>query len=240
MKVLIARALVVATVIGLTGCASTTVKKSAFTRPPRLAVITIEGSAHGLFTGKAQDAKILADSVPTCLKELAKSRHIRLLPANAVFRKRVYAALKDQGEPFPVQLLPGYKRIAIDKEKKHLKRLARELHVDGFLVLELEYEKVSGGGVGVGGLVGLPFLSVSSQKPAADATVNAFSPEGDTFWMGHVQSVGKHGTLGVNLVFSDPNATITNYSKLISQLKGLTRTACQQAVKDLNDKIAAK
>jgi hypothetical protein len=240
VRKLLQYAAIVAALIAMAGCAGTTVKKDAFAKPPKLAIITIAGSAHGLFTGKADDAKILADSVPACLDELEKSRDIRLLPANAALRKRAYAALKDEGEPFPIQLLPGYKRVTPDKEKSNLQLLAKELHVDGFLVLELDYDKVNGGGVGVGGLFGLPFLSVSSQKPAANATVAAFTPEGDIFWRGHVQSVGKDGTIGLNVLIPDSGATIADYSKLVSQLKGLTQTACQQAVKDLGEKVAAK
>lgn len=240
MKKLVQHAAIVAALITMAGCAGTTVKKDAFSKPPKLAVITIAGSAHGLFTGKADDARILADSVPACLEELSKSPNIRILPANAALKKKTYAALKDQGEPFPIQLLPGYKRVSLEDEKSNLRALSKELHVDGFLMLQLDYNKVNGGGVGVGGLVGLPFLSVSSQKPAADATVAAFTPEGEIIWQGHVQSVGKDGSIGVNLIIPDSGATITDYPKLISQLKGLTQTACQQAVKDLGDKIAAK
>ncbi len=240
MKKIFQRALVVGALFAVAGCAGTTVKKDAFAKPPKLAIITIAGSAHGLFTGKEEDARILADSVPSCLSELAKSPNIRLLPASAALKKKAYAALKDQGEPFPIQLLPGYKRVALENEKDNLLALARELHVDGFVMLQIDYDKVNGGGVGVSGFGPLSFLSVSSQKPAADATVSAFTPEGDVIWSGHVQSVGKDGTIGLNVAIPDPAATITDYSKLISQLKGLTQTACQQAVKDLGDKIAAK
>lgn len=227
MQTLLARLTVIATMILVAGCAGgPQVKKEAFAKPQKLAIVTISGSAHGIYTSDDEDAKILADAVPACLNELAKSHNIRLLPATAASTSKAYASIKDDGAMITMQLLPGYKRFTPENEKKNLHALAKELHVDGFLILYLNYGEVAGTTVGIG------FLSIGSKKPSVSYAVAAVNSDGESIWQDNIQIVGDDGIAAVN--------GIGNYSYLISKLKGLTQTACQQSVKNLADQIAAK
>lgn len=226
MKMLFARTLAVAAVIGLAGCASTTVKKDAFAKPPKLAVITIEGSAHGVFTSDAEDAKILAETVPTCLKEISKSHRIHLLPANAVMHTRSYAAMKDDGATFTMQLVPGYKNISVDKEKTHLHGLAREVRADGFIIMYLNYGEDDGFTVGIGP------IGIGSKKPSINIGIAAIDPNGQSIWQEHWKVVGDQGIVAVD--------NIGSYSKIIAQYNDLTRQACDDSVQHLEQQFATK
>lgn len=226
MKQFLERAFLVAAVITFAGCANTSVNKEAFAKPKKIAVVTISGSAHGMFTSDDEDAKILADSVPVCLGEISKSSHVHLLPAKAALSAKAYAAIKDEGPTFTLQLVPGYKQFSLDTEKKNLHALAKELHVDGFLILALSYSQVQGAGVGIG------FISISSKKPSVATSVVAVTPDGEVLWKGYAQIVGDDGIVALN--------GIGAYSKLVAQLKGITQTACQQTVKDLAEQVALK
>lgn len=225
MKMLFARTLAVAAVIGLAGCAGTTVKKDAFAKPPRLALITIEGSAHGVYTSDAEDAKILAGTVPTCLREIAKSHRIHLLPAHAVMRARAYAAMKNDGATITMQLVPGYKNISIDKEKDHLHALAREVHADGFVIMYLTYGENDSSSFGIG------FIGIGAKKPDVTIGVAAIDPDGQSIWQDSLTEVGDHGIVTVD--------GIGSYSKLIAQYDTLTKQACDDTVQHLEKKLAS-
>lgn len=226
MKKLVQCAIIVAALITMAGCASTTVKKEAFAKPPKLAIITISGSAHGVFTSDSEDAKILADTVPTCVDEIAKSHRIRLMPAKAALSSKAYAAMKDNGARFTMQLVPGYKEISLDDEKQHLHALAKELHADGFVLLYLNYGQQEGFGVGIGP------IGIGSKKPTADVGIAAVDPDGQSIWQGHGHTVGDDGIITVD--------NIGSYSKLIAKFKALTQTACGNTVQDLEKQFTAQ
>ncbi len=225
MKMLFARTLAVAAVIGLAGCASTTVKKDAFAKPPRLALITIEGSAHGVFTSDSEDTKILADTVPTCLHEIAKSRRIHLLPARTVMHARAYAAMKNDGATITMQLVPGYKNISIDKERGHLHALAREVHADGFVIMYLNYGENDSSSFGIG------FIGIGAKKPNVNIGIAAINPDGQSIWQENWSVVGDHGIVTVD--------GIGSYSKLIAQYNALTQQACDDTVQHLEKQFAS-
>ncbi len=220
--------LVIAAALLASGCASTNVKKEAFAKPPKLAVVTIFGDVHHLFTNSTDDAKILADTVPVCLNELAKSHNIRLLPPKAALSAKAYAAIKDDPSVFMTSF-PGYKQFNAEKEKQNLQALARELHVDGFVLVSLYYSRSSGG-------IGIGPMAFSSEKPVATLAIGAYNAAGETLWTGNTKKEADDGSFGFSLL----GVTATEYSKMIGQLKGLTQIACQQAVKDLAEQVAAK
>lgn len=226
MKMLLARALTAAAVIVLAGCAGTTVKKDAFVKPPKLAIITIQGSAHGVYTSDTEDAKILADTVPACLGEIDKSHRIHLLPAKAVMHAKAYAAMKDQGATITMQLVPGYKKISVDDEKPQLHALAKELHVDGFVLLYLTYGQDTSFGIGIGP------IGIGAKKPTADVGIAAFNPDGETIWQGHAHLRGDDGIVTVD--------GIGSYSTLVAKYKALTQKVCGTTVQDLEKQVAAR
>lgn len=226
MKMLFRYAVVIAALATMAGCAGTTVKKDAFAKPPKLAIITIEGSAHGVYTSDAEDAKMLAETVPICLREIARSHHIRLLPARAALHTRAYAAMKDDGATITMQLVPGYKNISLDSEKKNLHALARELRADGFVILYMNYGEDDGFTVGIGP------LAIGSKKPMVDIGVAAVDPDGQSIWQGHTHLVGDDGIVAVD--------DIGSYSKIIKMYGGLTQKACDSTMKALAEKIAEK
>lgn len=227
MKSFCTIALVVVAGILTTGCSANTVKKDAFAKPPRVAVVSVYGSAHELFTNDAEDAKIVADTAPACMDELRKSRNVRFVPLNAVLSAKSYAAIKNNPSVF-FQQLPGYKKFSPQDEKNNLQSLAKELHVDGFLILEVDYSRYRSGGVGIGP------IGFSSEKPLASVSVSMFNPAMEVLWFDLSRQSPEDGSFG----FSFVGFTATDYPKMISQLKGLTVLACQHAVKDLSEQLA--
>ncbi len=209
------------------GCSANSVKKDAFAKPPKLAVVSVYGTAHDLFTSDAEDAKIVADTAPACMEELRKSRNVRLMPLNAALSARSYAAIKNNPSS-SFQQLPGYKKFAPQDEKNNLQALAKELHVDGFLILEVDYGRYRSAGLGIGP------IGFSSEKPLASVSVSVFNPAMEVLWFDNARQSPEDGSFGFSLV----GLTATDYPKMISQLKGLTVLACQQAVKDLSDMLA--
>jgi len=229
MKTFLQRAMMLTMGMVIVGCAGTSVKKEAFARPQKLAVVTITGAAHGLYTGNDEDAKILAEAAPACLGEIAKSANVRLLPAKAVLSSKAYAAIKDDGAPFMQQLVPGYKHFSPEDEQQNLKALAKEVHADGFLILSLNYDK-SESGVGLGlGRIG---LSIGSVKPVITYVVAGVTPSGEKIWQDMVRVESEDGITTV--------MGIGSYASLVPKLTPITRSACQQSVKNLADQIAAK
>lgn len=226
MKSLFRYAIAIAALITMAGCANTTVKKDAFARPPKLAIITIQGSAHGVFTSDSEDAKILADTVPTCLSEIAKSHRIHLLPARAALSTRAYAAMKNEGASIMMQLAPGYKNISVDDEKAHLHALARELHADGFMILYLNYGEDNSFGIGIGP------IGIGAKKPTIDVGIAAVDPDGQSIWQGHWHVMGDEGIVTVD--------GIGAYSKLIGKYNAITRKACDDTMQNLEQQFAAK
>jgi len=225
MKKLFGWLLIVALMMLVTGCAGINVKKEAFAKPRTLAIVTVGGSVHGIFTSGEEDVKILAESVPVCINELAKSRNFKLLPAKSVLTSKAYAAFKNDGPMMLSLLASGYKRFTPEDEKLNLKALAKETHADGFLILNFGYAKSESSLV----LMGVPLGSV---KPALSYVVMAVNAEGEVIWNDLVTINGEEG---IHTVMG-----IGGYSSLIPKLNALTRTACQQTVKNLADQIAAK
>lgn len=219
------QAMIIAMAALITGCAGTTVKKEAFARPQKLALVTISGAAHGIYTSDDEDAKILADAAPACLSELSKSRNVQLLPAKAALSSKAYAAIKDEGAMFMQQLLPGYKQFTAENEKKNLHALAKELHVDGFVQLYLNYSKSSSG-------LSIGVINVGSAKPVLGYSLVAVNPDGDIIWRDQIQVEAEEG------IFTSYG--VGAYSQMIPKLKGLAQNACQQSVKNLTEQIAAK
>jgi hypothetical protein len=226
----IERSTLAALIVLITGCAGgPQVKKEVFAKPQTLAVITLGGAVHGIYTSEEVDTKILNDSAPTCLSELAKSSNIRLVPAKSVLSSKVYASIKDDGPMFSTLLLAGYKRFSPEDEKIKLKALAKEVRADGFLISYLSYAKSESGlSIGFGGLP----LNVGSVKPALAYTLKAVNADGEVIWSDNINIDGEEGITTV--------MGIGGYSSLIPKLNAITRTACQKAVQNLADKLAAK
>lgn len=217
--------MVIALLLLVTGCGGMTVKKEAFAKPQKFAVVTVGGSVHDIYTNSEEDVKILNESLPTCLSELGKSRNFHILPAKSVLTSPAYLAIKDDGPMIMSLLAPGYKRFSPDSEKTNLKALAKQTHADSFLILNFGYAR-SDSGVSVMG------LSISAVKPALTYVVRAVNAEGDVIWGDAITITGEEG---IHTVMG-----IGGYSALIPKLDALTRTACQQSVKTLADQIAAK
>lgn len=226
MQTILKHLMIAAVMLLVAGCTGgPQVKKAAFAKPQTLAIVTISGSVHGIYTTDVEDVKILAESAPTCFSELAKSHNIRLLPAKSALSSKAYAAIKDDGAMFSTMLISGYKRFSPEEEKKNLKALAKEMHVDGFLIMYLMYSK-SESGVSIG------FVQLGSVKPAISYTVQAVNPEGETIWNDQISVTGEEG---IGTVMG-----IGGYSSLIPKLNALTQSACKQSVKNLADQVAAK
>lgn len=227
MKTISGSLIVAAIIVFVTGCSgvSVKVKPEAFAKPQIFDIVTVNGSVHGIYTSGDEDIKILNETVPTCVNEMAKSRNIQLRPTKYVLSSKAYASFKNDGPMIMSLLAPGYKRFSPEDEKLNLKALAKETHADGFLILSFGFGK-SDSGVTVMG------LSVSSVKPALTYVVRAVNTEGDEIWSDHVTINGEEG---IHTVMG-----IGGYSSLIPKLNALTKTACQQTVKNLADQIAAK
>lgn len=218
-----------------TGCNPNTVKKDAFAKPPRLAVVSVYGTAHDLLTDGKEDARIVADTAPACLDELRKSHNVRFVPLNAVLSAKSYAAIKNNPSAF-FQQLPGYKKFTPLDEKDNLQALMKELHVDGFLVLEVDYSRYTSGGVGLSSFARIGPIGLSSEKPLASVSVAVYNANMETLWFDNSRQSPDEGSFGFSVV----GMTATDYAKMISQLKGLTVVACQHAVKDLSDQLVQK
>jgi hypothetical protein len=225
MKIYLGRLMIIVLIVLVSGCGGINVKKEAFAKPKTFAIVTVGGSVHGIYSSDAEDIKILAESAPICMTELAKSRNFRLLPAKSVLTSKAYTAIKNEGPMMMSLLASGYKRFTPEDEKLNLKALAKETHADGFLIMSFGYAKSESS-------LGIMGVSLGSVKPALTYVVMAVNTEGEVIWN---DVVSINGEEGIHTVMG-----IGGYSSLIPKLNVLTRTACQQSVKNLADQIAAK
>lgn len=227
MKTLLVRLMVIAAIALVAGCSgiNVKVKQDAFAKPQILDIVTVNGSVHGIYTFGDEDMKILNDTVPVCLNEMAKSHNFQLRPTKYVLSSKAYAAIKNDGPMIMSILAPGYKRFTPEDEKPNLKALAKETHADGFLILSFGFGKSENS-------VAIMGVSLGAVKPALSYVVRAVNAEGDEIWSDHLVVNGEEG---IHTVMG-----IGGYSSLLPKLNALTRTACQQTVKNLADQLAAK
>lgn len=232
MKHTLVRVGVVAVALAASGCAGLQVDNKAFARPRTLALVTVMGTVSGLATTDAEEKQLLANLVTVSTTEINKSRHVKLAPESAVLSSRAYKSIKDLGPILSTDLAPGYKRFDIDEEKTNLKALARELRVDGFLIVSASYGTKSSG-VGIGGILPVP-IPVSAGKAYAHVTyiVSAVDVNGNTLWRDQVQLDSEEGVTTV--------MGVGQYKALYPTLTDLVRAASRQAVGNLNTQLAAR
>jgi hypothetical protein len=231
MKQISVKLLVVALIVLVTGCAGmpgtkgASVKKEAFSKPQKLAVVMVDGSVTGFsnspIESSAEKAKILTDQAMVCMNELGKASNFHLAPEKSVLSSKAYAAIKNDGAGYFSVLSSGYKSFKIANELSNLKALAAETKVDGFIFLNLNYATEKGG---IGGFAGI--------KPVIMFDIKSVNLAGEETWSDSFKISGEDGIREV-MGFSDS-------SKLIPKLNALTISSCQQTQKTLAEKVAQK
>lgn len=216
---------ILAAAIVVSGCSMIRVQPEAFGPSKTYAIVSISAApkayagsptgqtVSGLVksasseSGYSNDAtKLLTDSVPKVQKALQKNAHMRLLPPEKVLRSPAYAKAKG-GEPTilwtRLLLADGYKYFPDETE---LGALAKALHVDGVIVVNLAYE-VANSGLNLFGL-----LSLGTQRGVTTLTVTAVDREGAVVWRDSVRgrSDDSIGAIGESANFTKLNPLFLN------------------------------
>lgn len=219
-------------VVALTGCATTSFDKSAFKQPKRLAMVSVVGVVEGLATSDNEDAELLGGVVAASLNELERSPNMKLVPESAVLGSKAYKAIKDEGPGMFQDMARGYKRFDPKRETANLKQLAKELQVDGFVGVMVQYGTAKSG-MAVSGFIPSPIpVSVGRVKAKVLYSVYAFDANGNIFWRDMTELTSDDGITTA--------MGIGQYKALHPKLTTLTRAACRQVVTRLDEKVAAK
>lgn len=231
MKQISGKLLLVALIALATGCGSmpgtkgVSVKKEAFSKPQKLAVVMVDGSVMG-FSNKPIESsedkvKILTENTSVCMNELSTASNFNLVPQKSVLSSKAYAAIKDDGAGYFSVLSSGYKSFKIANEPSNLKALAAEMKVDGFIFLTLNYSTQK---INISG-----FATVT---PVIMFDIKSVNLAGEETWSDSFKIAGKDGVKEI-MGFSD-------ISQLVPKLNALTKSACQQTQKTLAEKVALK
>lgn len=216
----------------LAGCATSSLNSSAFSKPRTLALVSVTAAVSGLATSTAQDQEIAADLARISLNEIGHSRYIRLAPASAVLKSKVYGAMKDKGPAFMGVVAPGYKRFAFEDEKARLQTLAKELRVDGFLFVHGTYGKKESG-VGIGGILNVPIpVTAGRVKPFMLYMVEAYDANGEVLWRDQIEKISDDGITTVMGVGA--------YKSLIPKFTDLAKAASREIVSKFETQVAAR
>jgi hypothetical protein len=189
------------------------------------------GGLVGLFKGASKkydfskdSGKIFADSIPLLMQQFQSSKSFRLLPKNAVLQNSAYqSTAPDKPKKwFGVEMVPaeGYKYF---KDKKKIQQLAKEMGVDGVIVIAVSYS-VGFRGANISGISG-----VGEDKGTAIVSVYAMDNTGNVVWKHAAQGVGKDGT------FSSGGSS--DFEKLHSSLVEASQTAAQKLIEKLDEKV---
>lgn len=202
------------------GCAQLNVKPEAFGKTKTYAIISIMttpkvtsnvgngGNAGFTLTGllksaakdtgySADSGRIFKETVPLIVKAFQENKNFKLMPESKVLKSKAYA--KAEGSD-PKKLLqtfvlpPGYKYF---EDKEEIKTLARDLHVDGVVMIHIQYGyKFSGAN-----LMGL--VSAGVQHASVFMVVTASDPEGNMVWKDVIQKESKEslGAVGESVDF---------------------------------------
>ncbi len=187
----------------------------------------------GLFKSASSDSgyshnsdKILSDTAPLIIKELAQTRHFRLAQNGWVQQHKAYrATASDDPKKFMITYIvpKGYKYF--DSEEK-LSRLAKDMNVDAVIVIHVTYSAAFSG-VGAAGLV-----AAGTHSGKVTMTLSAFGRNGKAVWSDAVESTSDDsiGTLGES----------ANFVKLHPLMRDATRAATRKLLEKLNTKVAAR
>lgn len=223
---------VTAIALALTACATSQVTRSAFSKPRTLALVTVSASVSGLATSEAEDKGIAKGLVRVTMNEIGRSPHIRLAPEAKVLSSKAYKALKDKGPPMMSVLAPGYKRVDVDEEKANIRALAKEINVDGVLIVMGAFGKKASG-IGIGGLLNAP-IPITAGKAYASATyvVVAYDANGNVIWQDQAERSSENGIVTV--------MGVGRYNSLIPELTDLAKSASRDLVAKLRTQIASR
>jgi hypothetical protein len=191
------------------------------------------GGLVGLFKGfskkysfKEDSSKVFSDSLPLMMKKFQSSKSFRLLPKNTVIQNPAYQAMSPDKPKkwFGVEMVPadGYKYF---KDKKKIKELAKEMNVDGIIVVAVSYS-VGFRGANISGISG-----VGQDKGTALVSVYAVDNEGNEVWKHATQGVGKEGVMSTG--------GSSDFEKLHSSLVDASQIAAQKLIENLDKKVGS-
>lgn len=155
----------------VSGCANNKIKKEAFIKPSKLAVVYSAGHIDRRWSGtQAENQRLLRDTTEIVLKELNKSRHLQLVNQNSVFANSHYKDIKDippQKDAFSLTA-PGYKGFDRKQEHAKLKALAKDLNANGVLTIFMQFDVV--------------FDMLGRKRPSFGIFVYATDHDGAVIW----------------------------------------------------------
>lgn len=221
----------------LSGCAGMNSKldKKSFTgnKKPRMAIMHVIGRVDGLTMSDEEEQQLFNGAAKIVEKELAKSKHFTLVKRKKVTKSRAYKAIKAQPPKygiFSLELAKGYKYFDIKEEKKNMARLAKELKLDGVMIVNLTFNR-SNGGFSLSGFLPVP-IPVSAGKSYGELSyaVHAMNPKTfDVIW----GEVLKESTEeGVTTVMG-----VGKFAELQPKLLNLTRNVSVKLIHDLSENL---
>lgn len=218
------------------------VKSNAFGANKTYAVVSImatskittdsqTGGIAGLIKGASKkhsfskdSSKVFAESVPILMEQFESSKSFQLLGKKSVLQNPSYQAMEPDKPKkwFGVKMVPaeGYKYF---KDKKKIKQLAKEMGVDGIMIIAVSYN-VAFTGANISGLAG-----VGKEKGMATVSVYAVDKTGQVVWKHAAQGKGKKGNLS--------SGGAANFDKLHSGLLEASRRAAEKLIKKLDKKV---
>ena len=235
-KIKLLIALLVAS-FALSGCAGMNSKlnKESFAanKKPRMAIMHVIGRVDGLTMSDEEEQQLFNGAARIVEKELAKSKHFTLVKRKHVAKSRAYKAIKAQPPKFGIfslELAKGYKYFDIKEEKENMAKLAKELKLDGVMIVNLTFNR-SNGGFSLGGFLPIPIpITVGKSYGELSYAVHAMDPKTfDVIW----GEVAKESTEeGVTTVMG-----VGKFSDLQPKLLNLTRNVSVKLIHDLDENL---
>jgi len=201
--------------------------------PSKIRADKNSGGLVGLFKGASKkysfsedSTQVFADALPILMEKFQSSKSFRLLPKSQVVQNPSYLSTPSDKPKkwFGVKMVPanGYKYF---KDKKKIKKLAKEMGVDGVMVISVSYS-VGFRGANISGISG-----VGQDKGTALVAVYAMDNQGNVVWKHATQGVGKKGVVSTG--------GSSNFSKLHSSLVEASQIAAQKLIEKLDKKVGA-
>src|SRR5256885_2360959 len=204
----------------MSGCATTTHNKDAFTAPNnRYAIVTFAGFTSGLGMSETEDAQMINNLDDVVYKELGQSGRFKLVAPKVVKASKSYSLIAADSTDgmYTMKVATGYRKFDPKKQTEAVGKLMDDLKVDGIIQVMAVYGKKEKTAF-VSGLIPIPLFGGVSGGVANGTvhyTVVAYNRKAEIVWQDNVEIETKESGLVL--------MGIANVGKLYPQLVDITQ-----------------
>jgi len=225
---------VVTALLLIAGCASQVYNTSSLSQPNRFAIVSVTGMTSGLGLSQAEDTELVTATAGAIYKELRQSDRFKLASPATVKRSHGYRLIQSESTDgiYTLKVAEGYKKFDATKEGDALKKLMAELKLTGVIQVQVVYGKQEKS-AWMSGVLPLPVpVSGGLVKGQVSYTITAYNAADEVIWRDTVTAATHDSVISV--------MGISNVGKLYPELLDVAQEATRTALKDLDEKLAAR